>query len=335
MDAPPVQYVTTSDGFNIAYTVAGEGRPFVMMPYDTNHVRFGWGHPWWLEGLVKRFRLVYYDGRGQGLSTRGLPDGLTPSEYKRDLEAVVDGLKLDDFVLFAPLAVSSHLAVHYAVDHADKVRALILLQCCVSASATSIRSVLGLADENWDLVVRLNAPTTAPALLARHYEFFRQATTREDFRRRLRPFSTFDLSDVLPRLRVPTLVLHARDSEEWRRAEESAKVAALIPGARFVPVAGDQIECHVDGLKAIDDFLASLPALKEQPAPPGTPPARLSLREVEVLRLVAAGRSNPQIADELVISLNTVQRHVSNILAKTGCANRTEAGSYAHRHALV
>jgi two-component system, NarL family, response regulator LiaR len=53
-----------------------------------------------------------------------------------------------------------------------------------------------------------------------------------------------------------------------------------------------------------------------------------------VLRLVAAGKSNPQIADELTISINTVQRHVSNILAKTGMANRTEAASYAARNGL-
>jgi len=54
-----------------------------------------------------------------------------------------------------------------------------------------------------------------------------------------------------------------------------------------------------------------------------------------VLRLVAAGKSNPQIAGELVISLNTVQRHVSNILGKTGLANRTEAAIYARDKGLV
>ncbi|HEY4685682.1 MAG TPA: response regulator transcription factor, partial [Dehalococcoidia bacterium] len=64
-------------------------------------------------------------------------------------------------------------------------------------------------------------------------------------------------------------------------------------------------------------------------------PGTLSPREVEVLRLVAAGRSNPQIAGELVISINTVQRHVSNILAKTGLANRTEAAVYARDKGLV
>jgi DNA-binding CsgD family transcriptional regulator len=64
-------------------------------------------------------------------------------------------------------------------------------------------------------------------------------------------------------------------------------------------------------------------------------PAGLSLREVEVLRLIALGRSNQDIAAELVISLNTVARHVSNIFTKTGAANRTESASYAFRHGLA
>jgi DNA-binding NarL/FixJ family response regulator len=66
-----------------------------------------------------------------------------------------------------------------------------------------------------------------------------------------------------------------------------------------------------------------------------TVPDGLSAREVEVLRLVAAGKSNPQIAEELVLSINTVQRHVSNILAKTGLANRAEAAAYAAKHGLT
>jgi DNA-binding CsgD family transcriptional regulator len=64
-------------------------------------------------------------------------------------------------------------------------------------------------------------------------------------------------------------------------------------------------------------------------------PDRLSEREVEVLRLVAAGKSNQQIADELFISLSTALHHVTNILTKTSASNRAEATSYAHRHGLV
>ena len=63
-------------------------------------------------------------------------------------------------------------------------------------------------------------------------------------------------------------------------------------------------------------------------------PDGLSQREVEVLRLVAAGKSNREIADALCISLNTVATHVRNILTKTGTANRTEAAAYILRQGL-
>jgi DNA-binding CsgD family transcriptional regulator len=61
----------------------------------------------------------------------------------------------------------------------------------------------------------------------------------------------------------------------------------------------------------------------------------LTVREIEVLGLLAIGRSNADIALVLAISLNTVATHVRNILAKTGCANRTEAAAYAMRHGLT
>jgi DNA-binding NarL/FixJ family response regulator len=61
----------------------------------------------------------------------------------------------------------------------------------------------------------------------------------------------------------------------------------------------------------------------------------LSDREVEVLRLIVRGKSNAEIAEELTISRHTVIRHVSNILAKTGAGNRTEAVGYAYEHGLA
>jgi DNA-binding CsgD family transcriptional regulator len=64
-------------------------------------------------------------------------------------------------------------------------------------------------------------------------------------------------------------------------------------------------------------------------------PDGLSQREVEVLRLMALGKSNRDISDDLVISLRTVAHHVTSILNKTGAANRTEAAAYAARHRLV
>jgi DNA-binding CsgD family transcriptional regulator len=115
----------------------------------------------------------------------------------------------------------------------------------------------------------------------------------------------------------------------------------------------EQKEQRTAGLAHLDFAVAELRAMKMQPAleralhlqsgqrsnqapdPRPSYPNGLTLREVEVLRLVAAGRSNQQIADALVISHNTVIRHVSNIFAKTGVANRVEAATYASHHGLV
>jgi DNA-binding NarL/FixJ family response regulator len=61
----------------------------------------------------------------------------------------------------------------------------------------------------------------------------------------------------------------------------------------------------------------------------------LTAREIEVLRLVSAGRSNRDIAAELFISAKTASVHVSNILAKLHAASRTEAAAIAHRAGLA
>lgn len=70
------------------------------------------------------------------------------------------------------------------------------------------------------------------------------------------------------------------------------------------------------------------------PVEPEPYPAGLTQREVEVLQLVAAGRSNRDIANELVITHNTVITHIRHILEKTDSANRSEAGAFAHKHEL-
>jgi DNA-binding CsgD family transcriptional regulator len=63
-------------------------------------------------------------------------------------------------------------------------------------------------------------------------------------------------------------------------------------------------------------------------------PAGLTTRELEILRLIAAGKANKEIAQALVISTNTVANHVAHVLAKTGASNRTQAAAYAASHHL-
>ena len=71
------------------------------------------------------------------------------------------------------------------------------------------------------------------------------------------------------------------------------------------------------------------------PAAPVALPDGLSSREVEILRLVARGLSNREVGAALMISEHTAANHVRSILRKTGCANRTQAATYAHRHGLA
>jgi NarL family two-component system response regulator LiaR len=65
------------------------------------------------------------------------------------------------------------------------------------------------------------------------------------------------------------------------------------------------------------------------------PHLNLTEREMDVLRLIAAGKSNQEVADELFISVKTVKYHVTNLLAKLGVEDRTQAAIYAYKHGLV
>jgi DNA-binding NarL/FixJ family response regulator len=79
--------------------------------------------------------------------------------------------------------------------------------------------------------------------------------------------------------------------------------------------------------------LARVERLSGEVAP--KPPEALTARETEVLRLLAAGKTNRAIADELVISEKTVARHVSNIFTKLDLSSRSAATAYAYEHSLV
>src|SRR5207245_11138083 len=63
--------------------------------------------------------------------------------------------------------------------------------------------------------------------------------------------------------------------------------------------------------------------------------AGLTSREAEVLRLVARGQSNKEIAAELVLSVRTVERHITNLYSKIGARGKADATAYAFKHGLV
>ena len=61
----------------------------------------------------------------------------------------------------------------------------------------------------------------------------------------------------------------------------------------------------------------------------------LTAREMEILKLIADGKSNKVIAEELFITIKTVKTHITNILSKLDVEDRTQAAVYAHRHKLI
>ena len=87
----------------------------------------------------------------------------------------------------------------------------------------------------------------------------------------------------------------------------------------------------LDG-QAVD---AVLGAVGERPRPAGEPPAGLTAREVEVLRLLARGLTNKETAQRLAISPKTVGRHVESIYSKIGASTRAAAALFAVEHDLL
>jgi DNA-binding NarL/FixJ family response regulator len=128
------------------------------------------------------------------------------------------------------------------------------------------------------------------------------------------------------------------------------RALTLLAHAELAATQGDNATASaaLDTVRAICIPLEAQPALDQvdriadrltrrtAPRAPGAPsPADLSAREVEVLRLVAAGLSNAAIAEQLFLSPSTVKVHVGNILAKLGVTNRATATRYAVDHGLV
>ena len=79
---------------------------------------------------------------------------------------------------------------------------------------------------------------------------------------------------------------------------------------------------------------ATTPA-QERPPATSEPPAGLTLRELEVLKLVATGMTNAQVAETLFLSPRTVQRHLNSVYHKLGVSSRTAATRFAIEHGLA
>jgi DNA-binding NarL/FixJ family response regulator len=127
----------------------------------------------------------------------------------------------------------------------------------------------------------------------------------------------------------------------WQEVDapyEAARVRVLVGLACRALDDGDSAAMELDAARQVFRQLGAVPDLDRVETLLGRQPvdgsAGLSPRELDVLRLVAAGRTNQAIATELVLSEKTVERHVSNILTKLGVRSRTAAAAYAFQHGI-
>jgi predicted ATPase/DNA-binding CsgD family transcriptional regulator len=146
----------------------------------------------------------------------------------------------------------------------------------------------------------------------------------------------FGAADALQRAERATFSLPARDT--YAAAVASAR-AALGEQAYGVTHAAGQVLTLAQAVAVATEVLATAPEDGNEPvtgsARAAVPDAGLTERELDVLRLLVTGKTNPKIAAALSIGAGTVRNHVSHILAKLGAKARTEAAGLAHQQGLV
>jgi pimeloyl-ACP methyl ester carboxylesterase len=334
-----LRFCVAADGTRIAIASIGSGPPLVRAAHWLSHVEHDLHSPvWqpWLRELARDRQYIRYDQRGCGLSDATVTD-FSLDAWVGDLEAVVDSLGLRRFPLVG-MSQGGAVAIAYAVRHPDKVSHLVLpgayargaLQRATSAAQrleaeTLVNLIrLGWGRDNAAFRQVFTNQFIPGGTAAQHQwwnELERLTASPENAARTLDAFHRVDVTEMARRLQVPTLVLHARGDARVP-FDEGVRLAALIPGARFVPLDSDN---HVllDSEPAWSVFLAELRGFlgrAESDAADALTPA-----EREVLRLVAIGLDNRAIAQQLGKSEKTVRNQVSSIFDKLGVRTRAEA----------
>lgn len=344
-----VHFATTDDGVRIAYTTSGAGYPLLWLPHFlASNVQLEWEFPqrYVYDWLGQRFTVVRFDCRGLGLSDREVDDVSLQARF-RDVAAVTRKLGLQRFAL-AGIEGGGNLAASYAAAFPDEVSQLVLINWTPhfarEARGGRQRALGVLLDQDWDMLAEniggvafgYNHP------IAQGYGRLVRASATQDMARRYgAQLAREDCLPILPQIEAPTLVLHSE--RNFYSSEESARgVCAAIPDARMAIFEGgmaDHIQRLVD---AILDFVApeaATPSLTV-PGSPGQGQAAalnvpLTVREIEVLTLLARGLSNREMGEQLVLSPRTIERHLENVYRKTGARNRAEATAYAFTNGLL
>jgi len=331
------------DGHRVAYATVGDG-PLLFFGGGrwVSHLEEEWEDPAYrsfIGELARTHRVVRLDRLGVGLSDRDVDAPPTTAGDARAIATVVDTFG-DAPASFLAACAGAPGVVHYASGNPARVRSIVFFGAFANRNdipPDKRRSLVEFVRTNWGLGSQLLASVINPrasgdemlALAA----FQRRAASSSIAAALLELELENDITALLPTVTAPALVLHRRGD----RAVPIAcgrEVASLLPDARFAPLAG---EAHAPWLDDRGETLRALRAFLDGGAEPaevnGDSP--LTRRETEVLRLVATGLSNREIASSLIVSEHTVHRHVANILRKLAQSTRAGAVAHAARAGLI
>ena len=341
-----LRYAKTADGVNIAYLVAGRGPPIIFASNfwgDANMCTAPHPHTRYMtDRLVDLgWQVVRYDIRGMGASQRDVSDFSLEARVL-DMEAVVGHLSLTRLAV-AGVDGAAAVALAFAAAHPDLVTGAVALNGWVSgehwfgerSSSRAVTQLSSMAAQDWEFfttaVAKLVTELDDPAHTQRLAQLFRRSATPQAHNALNLATRQIDLRPLLGSVQTPVLVVHDTGFP-FGSLDLCRDLASGLPNARLITVQAAR-DAEVD---AIDSFLRSgedrRTSIREQHGEPSLFP--LTPRELEVLRLIAAGRTNREISDELVLSIRTVARHITNVYAKIGVRSKAEATAFAFRHHL-
>lgn len=337
------------DGQRIAFAAVGSGPAVVLPAWWVSHVIEDWHFEplrRFVEGLAAGHTVLRYDRLGTGVSDRERsPETFTPDFEVATLRVVLDELGLERVTVMG-ISCGGCTSATFAARFPERVERLVLYGSYAYGhslgSAAARRGMIDLVRSHWGLGSRLLADVFGPSWSLEDRALFtavqRASADAEVAAALLEVIYDTDVREDLPKVQAPALVVH-RGQDRAMRLRCAREVAALLPAAELVTLPGDaHLPWHGDGeavLRAAAPFLGiqAAPAPADRPA--ATMMGELSMREREVLGLVAQGLSDAQIAERLVISPHTVHRHVANVLAKLRLPTRAAAAAQATRAGLL
>ena len=286
------------------------------------------------EELARTHRVVRYDRLGAGLSDRDLDRPPTTEKDKSDAGRSPTRPVQNRRRSSRARARGSRLRASQRVAP-DRVRKVVFFGGYVSrrdVPDVTRGSLVEFTRLNWTLAAQMFSGLLVPhgsgeeiAAVTRH---LRRSASAEVAAAFLELELTADARPDLQALTMPALVLHRR-GDRTVPISHGRELASMLPNARFVALAGDAHLPWLDDQREVQRALAGF--LDDAPEAEANGDSPLSRREAEVLRLVAAGLSNREIASSLVLSEHTVHRHVANILRKLTQSSRAAAAAHATR----